>query len=224
MRPRRGDPLHSAETAGGGHRWWSCLALCSALSVGCGGDTERSRQELDGGGTNLGGSGGGNGAACATVELGIRAPRQFIELVVEASDSMNEPMLGSTLSRWDYLRDSLEQFINELNYTVRLGLIAFPADGQCSGVATEVLPSIITDAHRAALISALGNISPGGAEPLAEAYTAAQTRGELRPEQAKAEERASMGSPRRRREPRRLTAAGPFRHPAQTQPLSLRSL
>ncbi len=200
------------------------MALCSALSVGCGGDTERSRQELDGGGTNLGGSGGGNGAACATVELGIRAPRQFIELVVEASDSMNEPMLGSTLSRWDYLRDSLEQFINELNYTVRLGLIAFPADGQCSGVATEVLPSIITDAHRAALISALGNISPGGAEPLAEAYTAAQTRGELRPEQAKAEERASMGSPRRRREPRRLTAAGPFRHPAQTQPLSLRSL
>lgn len=119
-----------------------------------------------------GGSAGEDGLvdACATVEIAVPGKRQLIELVVEASDSMRQPMPGSTMSRWDYVRDSLEQFISDLNYTVRLGLTVFPSANQCSGLGAHVEPAMITEEHKTTLIAALRGVEPGGGEPLDEAF------------------------------------------------------
>jgi hypothetical protein len=122
--------------------------------------------------TASGGSAGVSeyGDACATVTVDIGARRHAYVLVVDASDSMMEPMPGSTMNRWEYVRDNLIEFVNGLNYSVRVGLLVYPSQDQCSGVGAEIALGQITEEHRANIIDALNGVVPGGGTPLTETY------------------------------------------------------
>jgi hypothetical protein len=176
------------------------VVSCMLFSHACGGQTDASDNSSAVGGDvteSAGGASGANGEggtsdagtdsgeagtgvggtkeACVTLENDITAPRYLIELVVEASDSMLELMPNTDVTRWDYVRDNLERYIEGLNYTVQLGLIVFPSTGQCSGAAVSVPAAPISDEHKARLISELGRVEPGGGEPLTSAFEQALT-------------------------------------------------
>lgn len=144
------------------------VTVSASGASGAGGEGETSDA-----GTHSGEAGTGVGGAeeaCVSLEHDITAPPYLIELVVEASDSMLEVMPNTDVTRWDYVRDNLEQYIMGLNYTVQLGLVVFPSTGQCSGTVVNVPAAPISDEHKARLIGELGRVEPGGGEPLTSSF------------------------------------------------------
>jgi hypothetical protein len=114
-------------------------------------------------------SGAGGGRVCASRTVESRVRRLALEFVVEASGSMKQRALGSTLSRWQVVKDALGNLAQSVLPTVALGLVVFPADGECSTASAEVSLAPTTPEHAKRLLDALDAIEPAGGEPAHEA-------------------------------------------------------
>jgi hypothetical protein len=115
------------------------------------------------------GTAGASPAACVSKTIESQARRVAFEFVVEASESMKEPALGSTLSRWQVVKEALAGFVRWLPQRVLLGLVVVPADGQCSTASVEVPLAPTTPEHAERLVAALEGVEPGGGEPVDDA-------------------------------------------------------
>ncbi len=137
--------------------------------------------ESGAGGSGVGGmpvnvgpvAGAGGRSICASETTESRALRYAYEFVVEASESMKQPALGSTLTRWQVVKDALAGFAQSVPPTVALGLVTIPADGQCSAASVKTPLAPTTPEHAQSLIDALDAIEPAGGEPADEAVAVA---------------------------------------------------
>lgn len=124
---------------------------------------------------------GGTKTTCSHVEVAIKRLIPTVQVVVDASGSMSEP-LGDCARRWDCLREALigdRGLITELQRTVNFGLtlfggqIAKVADGRVTQVINATCPRIVHVAaapeNREAIATRYRVANPGGGTPTAEA-------------------------------------------------------
>ena len=100
-----------------------------------------------------------------------------IELVVDISASMQDPVTGTGQSGWEMTRDTLKRVISRLTpASPAIGLTLFPNQGDCVSAPMAVPAAPISEQTRAQLIAALDSVAiPVGARPTAAALALAQT-------------------------------------------------
>lgn len=120
--------------------------------------------------------------SCAHAQVNVRRLIPTVQVVVDASGSMTEPMSGACATRWDCLRGALigdQGLITELQGTVSFGLTLFGGqiakieDGKVTEVLNPMCPRILDVApaldNREPIATRYDIARPGGGTPTAEA-------------------------------------------------------
>lgn len=124
---------------------------------------------------------GSAGNSCARAQVGLRRLVPTVQVVVDASGSMAEP-LGDCARRWDCLREALigpRGLITDLQQTVSFGLTLFGGqiakieDGKVTEVINAMCPRVVHVApapnNRDSIAMRYQVANPGGGTPTAEA-------------------------------------------------------
>jgi hypothetical protein len=117
------------------------------------------------------------GAACAGVTSGAEVSPSVLQVVVDTSGSMNEPVPGAGGTKWSVTRDALLDAVDALPEFVSLGVVFYPNVPQnadpCFDRQTAVpidLLGPLGSAHRQAIVQAFSTKIPEGGTPTHDAY------------------------------------------------------
>jgi hypothetical protein len=148
-------------------------AATGGASGGASGSGATGGGQAGGGGSSAGSAGtGGSGNDCGSGPLSVL-------LLVDASLSMQEEVIGEGATRWDITRDALSSAIEALPSSMRVGMVFFPqvATGEMPCFEPETLIPVaeLDDAHRNSCVAALQSVVLDGSSPTLDAYAYAAT-------------------------------------------------